>query len=78
MEWREGLAWKNWRDMCGVKIEGWLGFRDAEEFSFLILAKQGWRSLINPDSLVARTLKAQYFPNVSFLEATKRTNFFYV
>ncbi|XVF31960.1 hypothetical protein REPUB_Repub17cG0040400 [Reevesia pubescens] len=33
------------------------------------MGKQGWRSLIDPNSFVARVLKAKYFPAGSFLEA---------
>ncbi|XP_019181990.1 PREDICTED: uncharacterized protein LOC109177143 [Ipomoea nil] len=34
-----------------------------------LLAKQGWRLLIYPESMVSRLLKAKYFSNSEFLEA---------
>lgn len=46
-----------------------MGFKDFECFNNALLAKQGWRLLTNPNSLVGRLLKAKYFPNVSFLKA---------
>ncbi|KAL5579486.1 hypothetical protein UlMin_011928 [Ulmus minor] len=36
-----------------------------------MLAKQGWRLIRNPDSLVGKILKACYFPNGDFLSAKK-------
>ena len=51
------------------KKEGGMGFRNMEVFNYTLLAKQGWRLMENPNSLVARVLKAKYFPNSSFLQA---------
>lgn len=38
-------------------------------FNLAMLAKQGWRIISNPHSLIARLYKAVYFPNSNFLNA---------
>lgn len=47
-----------------------MGFRDLSKFNIALLAKQGWRILENPFSLVNRLIKAKYFPSSTFLDAT--------
>ncbi|KAJ9136337.1 hypothetical protein P3X46_033428 [Hevea brasiliensis] len=63
------LCWIAWRHLCGPKIQGVLGFKDINAFNMAFLAKQGWRILNNPHSLLARVLKGKYFPFTSFLES---------
>ncbi|GJT12917.1 reverse transcriptase [Tanacetum coccineum] len=53
------------------KQQGGLGFRDFEAFNTALLAKQGWRLLINPDAFWGRILKGIYFSNLNFLVAKK-------
>ncbi|KAA3470487.1 reverse transcriptase [Gossypium australe] len=46
-----------------------LGFRNMAQFNIVMLAKQGWRLLENPNSLVAQVFKAKYFPKSNFLNS---------
>ncbi|KAK3212040.1 hypothetical protein Dsin_016746 [Dipteronia sinensis] len=52
------------------KSHGELGFKDLSLFNQAFLAKQGWRVLSDPSSIVFRLLKAKYFNNVDFLRAS--------
>ncbi|KAA3455054.1 reverse transcriptase [Gossypium australe] len=66
---RKGIHWCEWRKLCELKENGSLGFRNMCQFNIALLAKQGWRLIIHPVSLLARVLKAKYFSNSSFLNA---------
>jgi ribonuclease HI len=63
------VAWMKWSKMGRAKENGGLGFRDLEVFNLALLAKQGWRLIQYPDSLVARIFKEKYYPNGSFLDS---------
>ncbi|GJX59329.1 RNA-directed DNA polymerase, eukaryota, reverse transcriptase zinc-binding domain protein [Tanacetum coccineum] len=65
------IHWKNWKKLSQSKHQGGLGFRDFEAFNMALLAKQGWRLLINPDAFWGRILKGIYFLNSNFLVAKK-------
>lgn len=65
------IHWKAWSDLCFSKEEGGLGFRNLAAFNMAMLAKQAWRVITNPDSLVARIYKARYFPFGSFWTAAE-------
>lgn len=47
-------------------------------FHQAFLAKQGWRILQNPSSLVCHVLKAKYFPDSSFFDAKVGHNASYI
>ncbi|KAK1650817.1 hypothetical protein QYE76_068622 [Lolium multiflorum] len=61
--------WLGWKCLSQPKCEGGLGFRDLHIFNMAMLARQGWRLLLNPDSLCAKVLCARYFPNGNILDA---------
>ena len=50
-----------WERMGVSKADGGLGFRDLEFFNKVLLAKQLWRLMKNPNSLVARIIGAKYY-----------------
>nr|XP_023912601.1 uncharacterized protein LOC112024185 [Quercus suber] len=68
------IAWVSWRKMCRSKLHGGMGFRNIQAFNLAMLAKQGWRILTNPNSLMARVFKAKYFPFDDVLNSKKGSN----
>lgn len=63
--------------MCNSKANEGLDFRNFEMFNASLLAKQGWRILQNPQSLLAKILKAKYFPNSTFLNSRLKLGYSY-
>jgi hypothetical protein len=51
-----------------------MGFKDLRAFNEALLAKQGWRIITNPHSLVAIMFKAKYYPKCDFLKAKQSQN----
>ncbi|XP_062013879.1 uncharacterized protein LOC133730268 [Rosa rugosa] len=68
------IHWKTWKALCNPKEEGGLGFRSLAEFNSAMLAKQAWRVVNNPQSLIARLFKAKYFPDDSFCTASSHAS----
>lgn len=55
--------------MCEPKCKGGMDFKYHKCFNFALLAEQGWRLLVDENSLLHKIYKAKYFPKTSFLEA---------
>lgn len=66
---KRGVSWLSWSKLSQPKAMDGLGFRSLEEFNKAFLAKQCWRIIPYPNSLVSRVSKAKYLPRCSFWEA---------
>ncbi|XP_048605017.1 uncharacterized protein LOC125582384 [Brassica napus] len=66
---KRGIYWAKWEKMCAPREEGGIGFRMIHEFNLALLAKQLWRLVQFPDSLVARVLRGKYYRLSSPLQA---------
>ena len=60
----------DWEKSCWPKVAGRMGFQDLNSFSFGILAKQRWRLMKDENTLVAKILRAWYYPRGDFMNAT--------
>lgn len=58
-----------WKRLCAPKEIGEMGFRSLEEFNLALLAKQGWRLMVDTGSLVSRVYKAKYYSNRDFVNS---------
>ncbi|KAL0444214.1 UNVERIFIED_CONTAM: putative mitochondrial protein [Sesamum latifolium] len=63
------IHWISWHQLCKSRKDGGLGFRQLRAFNSALLAKQFWRLLTNPSSLITQVLNARYFPDSSPLYA---------
>jgi hypothetical protein len=71
------IHWVNWHKLCNHKKKGGLGFKNLSAFNEALLAKQGWRLINQPNSLVAQVLKAKYYPKDHFLKARPKQQMSY-
>ncbi|KAA3457689.1 reverse transcriptase [Gossypium australe] len=65
----KGIQWSCWNALCKAKNLGGLGFKKLYLFNKALLAKQVWRIITQPRCLLARILKARYFPMTDILSA---------
>ncbi|KAG2720878.1 hypothetical protein I3760_02G054700 [Carya illinoinensis] len=63
------IQWVPWDQLSSSKEKGGLGFRDLKAFNLAMLAKQSWRVIQDPTSLVSRVLKQKYFSAGEYLDA---------
>lgn len=63
------IAWLGWERLNDAKNEGGLSYRNLELFNQALLAKQGWRFLTHPQSLVAKIFQEKYYWGRSFLDS---------
>lgn len=71
---KKGIHWAKWEKISKAKIREGIGFKDLSSFNQALVAKQGWRLLQYPDSLVAKVLKARYYRQTDFMEAKVGSN----
>ncbi|KAL0415521.1 UNVERIFIED_CONTAM: putative mitochondrial protein [Sesamum latifolium] len=63
------IHWISWDRICRRKDIGGLGLRRLKEFNLALLAKQAWRVVVTPDSMVHKVFGQKYFPSSSFFDA---------
>ncbi|CAN1161426.1 Uncharacterized mitochondrial protein AtMg00310 [Linum perenne] len=68
---KKSIHWSSGQTLCETKARGGLGFKSFTDFNLALLAKQGWRILMNPEALWVKLLKSIYFPRTDFLTAKK-------
>ncbi|XP_057803071.1 uncharacterized protein LOC131018358 [Salvia miltiorrhiza] len=68
------LHWARWDKLCLAKSRGGLGFRRFVQFNQALLAKQVWRLIKHPESLISRVLKARYFRDCDIMKASISSN----
>ncbi|KAL8149608.1 uncharacterized protein LOC141704125 [Apium graveolens] len=74
----KGLRWISWKNLCVPKDFGGLGLKELKTFNLAMIAKQGWRLLIEANSLVSAVMKARYYPESSIIHAELGNNPSYV
>jgi hypothetical protein len=62
------MHWVSWDILVRPKPHGGMGFRDMRVFNQALLAHQAWRLIQRPDSLCARVLHANYYPQGNLLD----------
>lgn len=72
------IHWLPCLKLCLSKKNGGLGFRDLSSFNRALIAKQCWRLISFPNSLVSKSIKAKYYPRGNFMESNLGSNPSYI
>lgn len=59
---QSGMIWRGWKHLCCPKDQGGIGFQDLHAFNLAQLAKQAWKVITKPRSLLSPSVKGQIFP----------------
>lgn len=65
----KGVHWMAWSKLAKGKTVGGLGFKEMISFNLAMLEKVGWQIICNLDSMLAKILRAKYYPLFIFLDA---------
>ncbi|KAL0796652.1 hypothetical protein Bca101_068029 [Brassica carinata] len=71
---KQGIPWIPWSTIVDSKSLGGLGIRDLKDFNIALVAKQSWRILQNPNSLLSRVYKSKYFQKTGLLQEKPKSN----
>ena len=71
------MHWISWERLCSRKKKGGVGYRDLHLFNLAMLARQGWRLIVELDSLCAQVLRAKYYPNGDLLGVKEKSGISY-
>ncbi|KAL9443546.1 hypothetical protein AB3S75_016833 [Citrus x aurantiifolia] len=75
---RHGIHWSRWDNLSKAKSRGGMDFRDLTSFNQALVAKQGWRLIRFPNSLMARVMQAKYYKNSTFWNAKEGYNLSFI
>ncbi|XP_016177721.1 uncharacterized protein LOC107620010 [Arachis ipaensis] len=68
------IHWIGWKITCRPRAQGGLNFKNLKAFILAMLAKQGWRLLKQPNSLISKVYKSKYYKYTDFLRAEAGNN----
>jgi hypothetical protein len=71
------LHWLSWELLCSRKEKGGLDYRDLHLFNLAILARQGFRFLMEPKLMCAQVLRAKYCLEGELLKAEENPGISY-
>lgn len=66
----KGIRWKSWEALYVPKKWGGMRFRKFHDFNISMLAKQAWRLIQHPNSLIVKLFKSIYYLRNSFVYAS--------